>query len=125
LDLDWTPIYDKLIVRRDPPEAETGGGLAVPDAHQKQQHIGTVLKTGQGRWVDGLLLPLTIAPGMRVLFSKFAGTELSSSDPDLIVLREDEILAWATTEEVALSDDPEVALEQIRDMPNRLPAKIT
>lgn len=92
--MDWNPIYDKMIVRRDPPEKEVGG-LAVPDAHQQQQHIGTVLKAGQGRWVDGILLPLTVQPGMRVLFSKFAGTELATSEPDVIVLREDEILAYA------------------------------
>jgi len=97
--LDWNPIYDKLIVRRDKPEAETTGGLAVPDAHQEQQHIGTVLKVGQGRWVDGILLPLTIVPGMRVLFSKFAGTELESGEPDIIVLREDEVLAYSAPAE--------------------------
>jgi chaperonin GroES len=99
--MDWNPIYDKLIVRRDPPETETSFGLAVPDAHQKQQHIGTVLKTGHGRWVDGILLPLTVTPGMRVLFSKFSGTELTSDEPDLIVMREDEILAWVMPAEVA------------------------
>ena len=103
--LDWQPLYDKLIVRRDPAQSVTEGGLAVPDAHQSQQHIGTVLKTGQGRWVDGILLPLTIAPGMRVLFSKFAGAELTTSDPDLIVLREDEILAWSAPVTVEPSDD--------------------
>jgi chaperonin GroES len=122
--VDWNPIYDKLIVRRDPPEAETASGLAVPDAHQKQQHIGTVLKTGQGRWVDGILLPLTVQPGMRVLFSKFAGTELAASEPDVIVIREDEILAYAMPVTVELSDDPEEALEQIESMPNRIPAKV-
>lgn len=99
--LDWSPIYDKLIVRRDPPDKEYAAGIAVADTHQKQQHIGTVIKTGQGRWVEGLLLPLTIQPGMRVLFSKFSGTELTDDDPDLIVLREDEILAWAMPVEVA------------------------
>jgi chaperonin GroES len=93
--LDWNPLYDKLIVRRDPPEKEYAEGIAVADAHQKQQHIGTVLKSGHGRWVDGLLLPLTVVPGMRVLFSKFAGSELSDDTPDIVVLREDEILAYA------------------------------
>lgn len=97
--LDWNPIHEKLIVRRDPPKKEYAEGIAVADAHQQQQHIGTVLKTGQGRWMEGVLLPLTVQPGMRVLFSKFAGTELHSSSPDLIVLREDEILAWAMPED--------------------------
>lgn len=99
--LDWNPLYDKLIVRRDKAKTETDGGLAVPDAHQREQHMGTVLKTGQGRWVDGILLPLTIAPGMRIVFSKFAGTELDSNEPDVVVLREDEILAWSVPEVAA------------------------
>lgn len=99
--LDWQPLYDKLIVRRDPPEKEYAEGIVVADAHKKQQHMGTVLKVGQGRWMDGILLPLTIAPGMRVLFSKFAGSELSDDAPDVVVLREDEILAWAAPEALA------------------------
>lgn len=102
--LDWNPLYDKLIVRRDPPEKEYADGISVADAHQKQQNIGTVLKTGHGRWVDGILLPLQIVPGMRVLFSKFAGSELSDSLPDLVVLREDEVLAYAAPEQVAAEE---------------------
>lgn len=103
--LDWNPLYDKAIIRRDPPEKEYTEGIAVADAHQKQQHIGTVLKIGQGRWVDGILLPLVLVPGMRVLFSKFAGSELSEQQPDLVVLREDEILAYASPVE-ALKAEP-------------------
>lgn len=98
--MDWKPLYEKLIVRRDPPESEYAPGIKVADAHQKQQNIGTVIKAGEGRWVDGILLPLTVQVGMRVLFSKFSGTELAGADPDLIVLREDEILAYAAPEPV-------------------------
>jgi chaperonin GroES len=101
--LDWSPLYDKIIVRRDPPEKEYTPGISVAETHQKQQHIGTVLKVGHGRWMDGILLPLTIVPGMRVLFSKFAGSELSDDVPDVVVLREDEILAYAVPELVGVS----------------------
>jgi chaperonin GroES len=90
----WECLHDKLIVRRDPPDKEWAPGLAVPDAHQKNQNTGTVLKTGQGRWVDGLQVPLTIQVGMRVIFSSLAGTELASNQPDILLLREDEILAY-------------------------------
>lgn len=96
--MDWKPLYDKMIVRRDPPEAEYAPGLVVADAHKQQQNVGTVVEVGAGRWIDGILLPMTIQPGHRVLFSKFAGHELLGGDRDLIVLREDEILAYAKPE---------------------------
>lgn len=93
-ELEWECLYDKLIVRRDPPKTQFGS-IAAPDQAVEDQNIGTVLKTGQGRWVDGLLLPLTIQPGMRVIFSKLAGHELMGGSRDVILLREDEILAYA------------------------------
>lgn len=94
----WECLYDKLIVRRDPPKSEYADGLTVPDAHKQNQNLGTVLKTGSGRWVDGILLPLTVQPGMRVIFSRLSGVELDGSEPDIILLREDEILAYSLTE---------------------------
>jgi len=92
--VDWKPLYDKLIVKRDAPDTEYAPGLVVADAHKKQQNMGVVIETGEGRWVDGILLPLTVQPGMRVLFSQFAGHNLAGND-DLVVLREDEVLALA------------------------------
>lgn len=88
----WEPLYDKVLVRRDPAPEEISG-LAVPDAHRKQQNTGTVLRVGNGRWIDGNLYPLTVWAGCRVLFSRFAGVELEN-DENVIILREDEILAY-------------------------------
>lgn len=91
---DWTPLYDKLIVRRHPAATHLAG-LEVPEAHREKQNIGTVLKAGPGRFVQSVVLaPLTIAEGDEVLFNKFAGVTLEGDDPDLLVLREDEILAY-------------------------------
>jgi chaperonin GroES len=94
--VEWSVLYDKLMVRRDPAKTsyDAEGRLAVADKHKEDQTQGTVLQTGKGRWVDGLLLPLTIQPGMKVLFSKFAGVPLEGADPDILILREDEVLAF-------------------------------
>lgn len=92
-DLKWRCLYDKLIVRRAPADTQIGS-ILVADAHQKDQNFGTVVQAGDGRWVDGVLLPLTIRVGMTVLFSKFAGVPLADSDPDLVIIREDEVLAF-------------------------------
>lgn len=93
--MEWNCLYDKLIVRRRP-APEQVGSLAVPEAHRKAQNVGTVVATGSGRLVAGSasLVPLTIKAGMEVLFSTFAGVPLEGEDPDLLILREDEILAF-------------------------------
>lgn len=97
--MDWKPLYDKMLVRRDPPETEYAPGLVVADAHKQQQNVGVVVEVGAGRWVDGILLPMTVTPGMRVIFSKFAGHELAGAR-DMVILREDEILAYGVPDKV-------------------------
>jgi chaperonin GroES len=94
--VDWNCLYDKLIVKREAAKEsyDKDGLLAVADAHKQEQNAGVVIKAGDGRWVDGILLPLTIKPGMTVMFSKFAGVPLESEGPDLLILREDEVLVF-------------------------------
>lgn len=94
--MDWQCLYDKLLVKREAAKEsyDKDGLLAVADKHKKEQNVGQVVKAGAGRWVDGILIPLTIRPGMTVLFSKFAGVPLEDADPDLVILREDEVLAY-------------------------------
>jgi len=94
LPVNWTPLYDKVIVKRDAAKEEFAPGLAVPDTHKQDQNTGTVRMIGQGRWIQGLLYPLTVAVGDLVLFSRFAGVELEDEEKGLIILREDEILGW-------------------------------
>lgn len=90
-------LYDKVLVRRHAAAVEIAG-LAVPEAAQKDQNSGTVVQVGAGRPTPGGdLAPLTVQPGMEVLFSQFAGTQLEGvgvEDDDLLILREDEILAY-------------------------------
>ncbi len=94
--MEWMCLHDKLIVRRAAAKEEFAPGIVAPEAHRKAQNVGTVVATGTGRLVAGSLmaLPLTIQPGMVVLFSAFAGVPLEGDDPDLVILREDEILAF-------------------------------
>jgi chaperonin GroES len=91
---DWSCLYDKVIVRRAPAPEMLSDTIVAADAHKKEQNVGRVERVGEGRWVDGVLLPLTIKPGMTVLFSKFAGVALEGADPDLVIIREDEVLAY-------------------------------
>lgn len=92
---DWKVLYDKIVVRRHAPDSELAPGIAVADAHQKEKNRGVVIATGVGRMsVTGTVHPLQLQKGMEVVFSKFAGTELEDGNPEVIVLREDEILAY-------------------------------
>lgn len=93
VDIDWLPLYDKLIVQRLPEKTEIRG-FAVADRYRKAQNVGVVLRVGSGRWIDGVLYPLTIRPGHIVIFSHFAGAALGEDRDDIVVLREDEILAY-------------------------------
>lgn len=95
--MDWSPLYDKLIVRRAPAPTHLAG-FEVPEAHREKQNVGTVTKIGSGRISATGLAPLLIAAGDEVLFNKFAGLPLEGDDPDLLVLREDEILAYRRTD---------------------------
>lgn len=91
---EWETLYDKLVVQRHAAETVVKG-MVVPDAHQKQQSTGVVLRVGDGRPApDGSLIPLRIKPGMEVKFHSFSGVPLDEDDPDVIILREDEILAY-------------------------------
>ena len=93
---NWKPLYDKIIVLRDA-APEIIGTLAVPDAAKQDQNAGTVLATGIGRLDPGSsrVTNLLVQVGHRVLFGKFSGIALDPDVPDIIVLREDELLAYA------------------------------
>jgi chaperonin GroES len=87
-------LYDKLLVERMPEEDETKSGLEIPAKYREKQSVGTVLDVGQGRLTaDGGRSPLVIQKGDIVLFNKFSGAELPDEDRELLILREDEVLA--------------------------------
>lgn len=92
---DWIPLYDKIIVERDP-APEVIGSMTVPDMAKRKQTAGTVIRAGQGRLdvAGSKVTKLLVQEGDRVLFSQFAGVALDPDVPDIIVLREDELLAY-------------------------------
>jgi chaperonin GroES len=89
---EYEVLYDKLLVERLPEEEERDG-LTIPDKYREKQSIGTVLETGEGRITNNGIMPLTIRPDDVILFNKFSGAELPDEKRDLLILREDEVLA--------------------------------
>jgi chaperonin GroES len=89
------PLGDRLIVRAVEEEETTASGLVLPDTAKEKPQKGTVVAVGDGKWdEDGeKRIPLDVAEGDEVLYSRYGGTEIVYDGEDLLVLRESDVLA--------------------------------
>jgi chaperonin GroES len=89
------PLGDRLIVKAVEEEETTASGLVLPDTAKEKPQKGEVLAVGDGSWdEDGeKRIPLDVATGDIVLYSKYGGTEIKVDGDDLLVLRESDVLA--------------------------------
>ena len=89
-----TPLGDRIVVRPLEREETTKSGLVIPDAAKEKPQEGEVIAAGPGRMTeDGKRVPLDLKKGDKVIFAKYAGTELKIEDQDYLILRESDILA--------------------------------
>ena len=87
------PLQDRLLVRRVEEEEKTKGGIIIPDAAKERPLEGQVIAVGAGkRTEDGTLVALDVKAGDRVLFGKYAGTEIKLDGVEHLILSEDEVL---------------------------------
>ncbi len=88
------PIGDRIVVRPLDAQEKTKSGLVVPDTAKEKPQEGKVIAVGTGRLLEnGSIKPLEIKHGDRVLYGKYAGTEVSIEDEDYLILREEDVLA--------------------------------
>ncbi len=88
------PLSDRVLVKRLELEEKTAGGLFIPDTAKEKPSRGEVVAVGTGRVTeDGKTLPMNVKKGDLVLFSKYAGTEITIGDDEHLVMREDDLLA--------------------------------
>ena len=89
------PLGDRLIVKPIDEEETTASGIVLPDTAKEKPQKGKVVAVGEGRWdEDGeKRVPLDVAEGDEVLYSKYGGTEVTVEDEELLVLRESDVLA--------------------------------
>ena len=93
-----TPLHDRVVIRRIT-EAETmRGGIIIPDTAKEKPQEGVVIAVGTGKYDKGQTIPLAVKEGDRVLFGKYAGTEIKIGDEEVLILREEEILGILTGE---------------------------
>jgi chaperonin GroES len=87
------PLQDRVVVRRIHEEEKTRGGIIIPDSAKEKPIEGEVIAVGSGKVTeDGKLQALEVKKGDRVLFGKYAGTEVKIDGQEHLILREDEIL---------------------------------
>jgi chaperonin GroES len=87
------PLYDRLIVKRLEEKEQRRGGIIIPDTAKEKPMEGKVIAVGSGKVnEEGKRMALEVKVGDRVLFGKYAGTEIKIDDKDHVILREDEVL---------------------------------
>jgi chaperonin GroES len=91
--LKLTPLHDRIVVSRIA-EAETSrGGIIIPDTAKDKPQEGEVIAVGQGKSNDeGKVFPLAVKAGDRILFGKYAGTEIKIDGEEYVIMREEEVL---------------------------------
>ncbi len=88
------PLHDRVLIRRLEDERKSAGGIVIPDTAAEKPQRGEVVAAGPGKVSeDGKLRPLDVKSGDKVLFGKYSGTEVKVDGQELLVMREDDIMA--------------------------------
>ncbi len=91
------PLYDRIVIRRTEEEQKSAGGIVIPDSAKEKPIRGEVVATGQGRLLDsGEVRALDVKVGDKVIFGKYAGTEVKVNDEELLVVKEDDVMGVLT-----------------------------
>ena len=88
------PLHDRLLVRRIEEKETVKGGIIVPDTAKEKPQEGQVLAVGNGKILDnGTKVALDVKAGDKILFGKYSGTEIKIDGEEVLILREEEVLA--------------------------------
>ncbi len=89
----FRPLHDRVLVRRIEEEEKTKGGIIIPDTAKEKPQQGEVIAVGPGaRTEDGKLIPMDVKVGDKILFGKWAGTEVKLEGEEYLILKESDIL---------------------------------
>jgi len=88
------PLHDRVIVKRLESETKTAGGIVIPDSAAEKPVQGKVVAVGKGKILeDGTVRPLDVKIGDKILFGKYSGTEVKVDGEELVVMREEDVMA--------------------------------
>ena len=89
----FTPLHDRVLVRRIEGEEKTAGGLIIPESAKEKPAEGEIISAGEGARKDnGQLIPMAVKAGDKVLFGKWSGTEVTIDGEELLIMKESDIL---------------------------------
>ena len=87
------PLQDRILVKRIEEEEKTAGGIFIPDTAKEKPQMGQIVSVGNGKKTeDGKVIPVDVKAGDKVLFGKYAGTEVKVEGNEYLIMREDDIL---------------------------------
>jgi chaperonin GroES len=93
----FTPLHDRILVRRIEEAGTTRGGLIIPDSAKDKPQEGEVISIGRGKTNDeGKVFPLAVQQCDRILFGKYSGTEIKIDGEDFLIMKEEEVLGVVT-----------------------------
>jgi chaperonin GroES len=88
------PLHDRILIKRVEEEQKTSGGIIIPDTAKEKPQEGRVIAVGNGKVTDeGKVIPLEVAPGDRILFGKYSGSEITLDGEEHLIIREEDVLA--------------------------------
>jgi chaperonin GroES len=88
------PLHDRVIVKREEEERKSPGGIVIPDTATEKPIFGKVVAVGKGKILEnGEIRPLDVKVGDKILFGKYSGTEVKMDGDELVVMREEDIMA--------------------------------
>ncbi len=90
----FTPLGERIVIKPTEQEAQTRGGILLPDTAKEKPQEGEVVAVGPGRAADdGSRIPMELTVGDKVIYSKYAGTEYEDGDEEYLIMRESDVLA--------------------------------
>ena len=91
--MKFRPLQDRVLIRRVTAEAKTAGGIIIPDTAQEKPMEGEIVAVGPGaRDEKGVLVPLDVKKGDRILFGKWSGSEVKIEGEDLLIMNESDVM---------------------------------
>ena len=89
----FTPLHDRILIRRIEEGETTRGGIIIPDSAKEKPQEGEVISVGKGKSNDeGKVFPLAVKEGDRILFGKYSGSEITLDGQEYLIMREDDVL---------------------------------
>lgn len=91
--MELRPLFDRIVIKPLKTESKTEGGIMLPAVAQEKSQLATVVSVGEGGFVDGKEVKMVVKPKDKILYSKYAGTEVKFEGEELIVIRQTDVLA--------------------------------